>query len=61
MYILCAHVINYVQIIKQFNKQSDQSLILSIFTSITCPYDLDLIDANSWALLELYGLEKRTQ
>jgi len=28
---------------------------MSIFTSETCPYDLDLIDANSWALRELFG------
>lgn len=33
--------------------------MMSIFTSETCPYDLDLMDANSWALRELFG-QKQT-
>lgn len=33
---------------------------MPIFTSTACPYDLDLIDANSWALRELFGQEKKT-
>lgn len=56
--VKCLFYLLMLLIMYSFYKQSDQSFMLSIFTSITCPYDLDLIDANSWALLEHFGWKK---